>query len=44
LFASDGKCLVVGIEPTGTDKTVNKVGKDVYQTPEQAEAAVKTTM
>jgi hypothetical protein len=39
--ASDEKCLVVDIEPTGNDKTVTKVGKDVYQTPEQAEADVK---
>ena len=39
--ASDEKCLVVDIEPTGNDKTVTKVGKDVYQTPEEAEADVK---
>jgi hypothetical protein len=39
--ASDEKCLVVDIEPTGNDKTVTKVGKNVYQTPEQAEADVK---
>jgi hypothetical protein len=39
--ASDGKCLVVDINPTGDDKTITKVGKDVYQTPEQAEADVK---
>ena len=39
--ASDEKCLVVDIEPTGNDKTVTKVGKDVYQTPEQAEADAK---
>jgi SepF-like predicted cell division protein (DUF552 family) len=39
--ASDGKCLVVDIEPTGKDKSVTKVGKDVYQTPDQAEADVK---
>lgn len=38
--ASDEKCLVVDIEPTGNDKTVTKVG-EVYQTPEQAEADVK---
>jgi hypothetical protein len=38
---SDEKCLVVDIEPTPNDKTVTKVGKDVYQTPEQAEADVK---
>jgi hypothetical protein len=39
--AADGKCLVVDIEPTANDKTVTKVGKDVYQTSEQAEADVK---
>ena len=38
--ASDEKCLVVDLEPTGNDKTVTKVG-EVYQTPEQAEADVK---
>ena len=39
--ASDGKCIVVDIEPTGKDKTVTEVGKNSYQTPEQAEADVK---
>jgi hypothetical protein len=39
--ASDKKCLVVDMEPTGNDKTVAKVGKDVYQTREEAEADVK---
>jgi SepF-like predicted cell division protein (DUF552 family) len=39
--ASDGKCVVVDIEPTEKDKSVTKVGEDVYQTPEQAEADVK---
>ena len=34
-------CLVVDIEPTGKDKNVTKVGKDVYQTPDEAEADVK---
>ncbi len=29
--ASDGKCVVVDIEPTGTDKGITKVGKDVYK-------------
>ena len=38
--ASDEKCLVVDIEPTGNDKTVTKVG-EVYPTAEQAEADVK---
>jgi hypothetical protein len=39
--ASDGTCLVVDIEPTGKDKGVSKIGKEVYQTPDQAEADVK---
>ena len=39
--AADEKCLVVDIEPAGNDKNVTKVGKDVYQTQEQAEADVK---
>jgi SepF-like predicted cell division protein (DUF552 family) len=39
--ASDGKCNVVDIEPTGKDKDVSRVGKDVYQTPDQAEVDVK---
>jgi len=39
--ASDGKCLVVDIEPTGKDQNVTKVGNDVYQTPDEAEADVK---
>ena len=39
--ASDEKCLVVDIEPTGSDKAVTKIGKNVYQTPEEAEADVK---
>ena len=38
--AADGKCLVVDVEPSGND--VAKVGKDVYQTRQQAEAKVKT--
>jgi hypothetical protein len=37
-FATDGKCVVVDIEPTGNDKSVTRVGKDVYQTSDQAEA------
>lgn len=37
--SADEKCLVVDIEPSGKD--VTKVGKDVYQTREQAEADVK---
>ena len=39
--ASHGKCVVVDIEPTGTDKGITKVGKDVYQESAQAEADVK---
>jgi hypothetical protein len=39
--ASDGKCVVVDIEPTGKDKDVTRVGEDVYQTPDQAEVDVK---
>jgi SepF-like predicted cell division protein (DUF552 family) len=39
--ASDGKCVVVDLEPTGKDKNVTKVGKDVYQTADEAEADVK---
>lgn len=37
--SSDGECLVVDIEPTGTG--VTKVGKEVYQTLGQAEADAK---
>ena len=37
--SSDGECLVVDIEPAGTG--VTKVGKEVYQTQEQAEADAK---
>ena len=39
--ASDKKCLVVDIEPTGKDKSVTKIGKTVYPTREEAEADVK---
>jgi hypothetical protein len=39
--AADNKCLVVDIEPSRNDKDITKVGKDVYQTREQAEADVK---
>jgi len=39
--SSDGKCLVVDIEPTDKDKNVTKIGKDVYQSPDQAEADAK---
>ena len=39
--SSDEKCLVVDIEPTGKDESVTKVGKEVYQTAEQAEADIK---
>lgn len=39
--ASDETCLVVDIEPTGTDKGITKLGKDNYETAAQAEADVK---
>jgi hypothetical protein len=41
--SSDKQCLVVDIEPTGKDKdkTVTKIGKEVYPTSEEAEADVK---
>ena len=39
--SSDGKCLVVDIEPTDKDKNVTKIGKDVYQSADQAEADAK---
>jgi hypothetical protein len=39
--SSDETCLVVDIEPTGKDKSLTKIGKDSYQTAEQAEADVK---
>ena len=39
--ASDETCLVVDIEPTGTEKGVTKLGKDSYETSAQAEADVK---
>jgi hypothetical protein len=39
--ASDKKCLVVDIEPTGKDKSVIKIGKEAYLTREEAEADVK---
>jgi hypothetical protein len=31
----------VDIEPTGEDKNVTKIGQDVYQSAEQAEADAK---
>jgi len=39
--SSDGKCLVVDMEPTGKDKNVTKIGKDVYQSADQAERDAK---
>ena len=39
--ASDKKCLVVDIEPTGNDKSITRIGKQVYLTREEAEADVK---
>jgi SepF-like predicted cell division protein (DUF552 family) len=39
--SSDGKCLVVDIEPTDKDKTLTKIGKEVYQSADQAERDAK---
>jgi hypothetical protein len=39
--SSDGKCLVVDIEPTEKDKNVTKIGKKVYQSADEAEADAK---
>ena len=39
--ASDKKCLVVDIEPTGKDKSITRIGKQLYPTREEAEADVK---
>lgn len=39
--SSDGKCLVVDIEPTGKDPNVTKMGKSVYQSADEAEADAK---
>jgi SepF-like predicted cell division protein (DUF552 family) len=39
--SSDGKCLVVDIEPTDKDKNVTKIGKDVYQSASEAETDAK---
>ena len=39
--SSDGKCLVVDIEPTDKDKNVTRIGKDVYQAADQAEQDAK---
>ena len=39
--SSDGKCLAVDIEPTDKDKNVTKIGKDVYQSADQAEDDAK---
>jgi len=39
--SSDGKCLVVDIEPTDKDKNVTKIGKAVYQSTAQAELDAK---
>jgi hypothetical protein len=39
--ASDKMCLVVDIEPTGKDKSITKIDKEVYLTREEAEADVK---
>jgi SepF-like predicted cell division protein (DUF552 family) len=39
--ASDKECLVVDIEPTGNEKSITRIGKQVYLTREEAEADVK---
>ena len=39
--SSDGKCLVVDVEPTSENKDVTKHGKDVYLSKDQAEADAK---
>jgi hypothetical protein len=39
--SSDETCLVVDIEPKGQERGITKIGKDAYQTAEQAEADVK---
>jgi hypothetical protein len=39
--SSDETCLVVDIEPKSEDKGITKIGKDAYQTAEEAEADVK---
>jgi SepF-like predicted cell division protein (DUF552 family) len=39
--SSDGKCLVVDIEPTDKDKNITKIGKDAYQLADEAEADAK---
>jgi hypothetical protein len=36
----DKKCAVVETEPSATETTVTRVGKDVYVTREEAEADV----
>jgi hypothetical protein len=36
----DKKCTVVETEPSATETTITKVGKDVYVTREEAEADV----
>ena len=39
--SSNGKCLVVDIESTDTDKNVTKIGKDIYRSANEAEADAK---
>jgi hypothetical protein len=39
--SSEGKCLVVNIEPTDQDKTVTKIGNEAYQSADQAERDAK---
>jgi hypothetical protein len=39
--SSDEKCLVVDVEPTPGDEGVTKIGKDSYQSAQEAEADLK---
>jgi hypothetical protein len=39
--SSDETCLVVDIEPIGSEKGITKIGRDSYPTAEEAEADVK---
>jgi hypothetical protein len=38
--SSDETCLVVDIEPIGSEKGITKIGRDSYPTAEEAEADV----
>ena len=39
--SSDEKCLVVDVEPTPGDEGVTKIGKENYQSAQEAEADLK---